>query len=269
MGILNLTPDSFSDGSQLAAATSNEFQIDLDKVMAHAHNMVEAGAMILDLGGESTRPGASAVSSDAEISRVIPALQRLREEFDVCLSVDTSSPEVMKAAIAEGADVINDVRALTVDGALEVVANSKVGVCLMHMQGQPHTMQKNFHYEDVVAEVMNFLSGRIAACNRAGIDSRRLLVDPGFGFGKSVDHNYQLLGQLSELQNLNVPLLVGISRKSMLGAITGREVDQRLAASVAAATVALRAGAKIIRSHDVAATMDAIRVHCAIEKVSN
>lgn len=269
MGILNLTPDSFSDGSQLAAETSSDFQVDIGKVVARAHSMVDAGAMILDLGGESTRPGADAVSSDVEISRIIPALQRLRDELDVCLSVDTSSPAVMKAAISEGADMINDVRALTVDGALEVVASSTVSVCLMHMQGQPRTMQSDFHYEDVVVEVGNFLSERVAACNRAGINSRRLLVDPGFGFGKSIDHNYQLLGHLSELHSLNLPLLVGISRKSMLGAVTGREVHQRLAASVAAATVALRAGAKIIRSHDVAATMDAIRVHCAIEKVSN
>lgn len=267
MGILNLTPDSFSDGSRFATGDAANFQIDLDKVLAHAHSMVEAGASILDIGGESTRPGASAVSSEEEISRVIPALQRLKKEFDVCLSVDTSSPEVMKVAISEGASIINDVRALAVGDAMQVVAASNVGVCLMHMQGQPRTMQNDFHYENVVNEVWDFLSDRIAACNESGIDSERLLIDPGFGFGKSVDHNYELLGSLSELQSLQVPLLVGVSRKSMLGAVTGREVDQRLAASVAAATVALQAGARIIRSHDVAATMDAIRVNCAIENV--
>ena len=199
MGILNLTPDSFSDGSRFAAGDATSFQIDLDKVLAHARSMVEAGAAILDIGGESTRPGASAVSSEEEISRVIPALQRLKKEFDVCLSVDTSSPEVMKVAISEGANIINDVRALAVGDAMQVVAACNVGVCLMHMQGQPRTMQNDFHYENVVNEVRDFLSDRIAACNESGIDSDRLLIDPGFGFGKSVDHNYELLGSLSEL----------------------------------------------------------------------
>lgn len=263
MGILNITPDSFSDGCELGEAGGNSFQVNLDKVLARAESMIQAGAAILDVGGESTRPGAEDISSDQELERVIPVLDSLRKHFDICLSVDTSSPEVMNEAIAAGANLVNDVRALARDNAVELMAASKVAVCLMHMQGQPRTMQKEFHYKNVVSDVCQFLAARLEVCEKAGITRERLLVDPGFGFGKSVAHNFELLKNLEAFEPLGVPLLVGLSRKSMLGAVTDKTVDQRLAASVAAATLALQGGARIIRSHDVAATVDAIRVHCA------
>lgn len=264
MGILNVTPDSFSDGSQLAVAGAGAFTVDLDKVLVRAREMVDAGAMILDVGGESTRPGAQAVSPEEEIARVVPVIECLRGELDVCLSIDSSEPGVIDAAIRSGAHLVNDVRALNVEGALEVVAGSEAGVCLMHMQGQPRTMQEQYHYEDVVRDVGQFLARQLERCEAAGIDRRRIVIDPGFGFGKSVDHNFQLLDRLETLSALGVPVLVGISRKSMIGAVTGRRVDQRLAGSIAAAAIALQRGARIIRSHDVAATVDAIRVHCAL-----
>lgn len=263
MGILNITPDSFSDGCELGETGDNSFQVNIDKVLARAESMIQAGAVILDVGGESTRPGAEDVAIDQELERVIPVLDSLHSHFDICLSVDTSSPEVMREAIAVGANLVNDVRALTRDNGIEIIATSKAAVCLMHMQGQPRTMQKEYHYENVVQEVRQFLAARVEACEAAGIGRDRLLVDPGFGFGKSVAHNFELLKGLQAFAELDVPLLVGLSRKSMLGAVTDREVDQRLAASVAAATLALQGGARIIRSHDVAATVDAIRVHCA------
>jgi dihydropteroate synthase len=238
--------------------------VDLDKVLVRAREMVDAGAMILDVGGESTRPGAQAVSPEEEIARVVPVIECLRGELDVCLSIDSSEPGVIDAAIRSGAHFVNDVRALNVEGALEIVAGSEAGVCLMHMQGQPRTMQEQYHYEDVVRDVGQFLARQLERCEAAGIDRRRIVIDPGFGFGKSVDHNFQLLDRLETLSAIGVPVLVGISRKSMIGAVTGRRVDQRLAGSIAAAAIALQRGARIIRSHDVAATVDAIRVHCAL-----
>lgn len=268
MGILNVTPDSFSDGSQLAVAGAGTFAVDLEKVLARARAMVDAGAVILDIGGESTRPGARAVTPEEEIGRVVPVIECLRAELDVCLSVDSSDCTVLDAAIRSGVHFVNDVRALGKEGALEVVANSNVGVCLMHMLGQPRTMQENFHYDDVVQDVRHFLTERLERCEAAGIERGRITVDPGFGFGKSVAHNYQLLDRLDILSSLDVPVLVGISRKSMIGAVTGRDIDQRLAGSVAAATIALQRGARIVRSHDVAATVDAIRVHCALREMS-
>ncbi len=265
MGILNVTPDSFFDGSQLAVADAEAFTVDLEKVLARARQMADAGATILDIGGESTRPGAQAVSPEEEIRRVIPVIECLREELDICLSIDSSEPQVLEAAVLSGANLVNDVRALGLEGALDVVAKSNVGVCLMHMQGQPRTMQDEYHYDDVVLDVRDFLADRLEKCEAAGIDRRRLIVDPGFGFGKSVAHNFRLLDQLHTLTSLELPVLVGISRKSMIGAVTGRGVAERLAGSTAAASIALQRGARIIRSHDVAATMDAIAVHCALE----
>lgn len=264
MGILNVTPDSFSDGSQLAVGGTGPFAVDLGKVLSRARAMVDAGAVILDIGGESTRPGAQAVTPEEEISRVVPVIELLRAELDVCLSVDSSDSRVLDAAIQSGVHFVNDVRALGKDGALDVVARSNVGVCLMHMLGQPRTMQDSYHYDDVVLDVRQFLAERLSRCESAGIARERITIDPGFGFGKSIAHNYQLLNRLDTLLALDVPVLVGISRKSMIGAVTGRDLDQRLPGSVAAATIALQRGARIVRSHDVAATVDAIRVHCAL-----
>lgn len=263
MGILNITPDSFSDGSELADSASSSFKVDLDKVRLRAEAMLAEGAQILDIGGESTRPGAEAVSVQEELDRVMPVVESLQENFDVCLSVDTSAPEVMTEAIRRGIQLINDIRALSRDAALATVAESSVALCLMHMQGQPRTMQKTYHYENVVEEVKDFLQARVNECLEAGIEKDRLIIDPGFGFGKSVAHNFTLLRELDQLESIGLPVLAGISRKSMLGAVTDRPVEERVAASVAAATLALQGGASIIRAHDVAATMDAIRVHCA------
>ncbi|MCY4265273.1 MAG: dihydropteroate synthase [Gammaproteobacteria bacterium] len=263
MGILNLTPDSFYDGAQLGVMSASHFVPDPNKVLRRAEAMLAEGAQILDIGGESTRPGAEAVSSQQELDRVMPIVELLRARFDVCLSVDTSSPEVMTAAIDLGVHLINDIRCFSRNGALSAVTDTKAGLCLMHMQGQPLTMQQKVHYEDVVAEVADFLQARVISCIAAGIDKDRLVIDPGFGFGKSTVHNYRLLRHLDRLMSIGVPVLAGLSRKSMLGAVTGRAVEGRLAASVAAASLALEWGAKIIRAHDVAATMDAIRVHCA------
>lgn len=263
MGIINATPDSFSDGAELAQAGSAGFRVDVDKAVRIAEAMLAEGAVIVDVGGESTRPGAVQVSLQEEMDRVLPVVEAIRQRLDICISVDTSSPELMSAAVSAGAEILNDVRALNREGALEAVANCNAAVCLMHMQGQPGTMQDDIDYEDVVAEVGAYLGQRLDACKTAGIADERLLIDPGFGFGKTVAHNYQLLKALPKLACHGRPLLIGVSRKSMLAAVTGREVDQRLAASVAAATLALQGGARVIRSHDVAATMDAIRVHCA------
>ena len=263
MGILNTTPDSFSDGAQLATPGSAQFKVDVDKALRAAEAMLAEGASIVDVGGESTRPGAAKVSIQEEMDRVLPVVEAINARVDICISVDSSSPELMTAAVAAGAGMINDVRALSRAGALTVAAQSDAAICLMHMRGQPGTMQNEINYLDVVAEVSAYLQDRVSACSKAGVADSRLLIDPGFGFGKTVEHNYKLLHELPVLAELGLPILVGISRKSMLGAVTGREVGDRLAASVAAATLALRGGAKIIRSHDVAATLDAIRVHCA------
>ncbi|MFK7863675.1 MAG: dihydropteroate synthase [Pseudohongiellaceae bacterium] len=265
MGIINVTPDSFSDGSQFQSSTSSRgFSVDISKVLKTVASMIEEGATFIDVGGESTRPGAMTVSEQEELSRVIPVIEAVRSNFDVCISVDTSSPATMKAAIEAGAEVVNDVRALSRVGALEVVAESNAAVCLMHMQGQPSSMQQSVSYSDVLQEVFAFLQSRIRGSLDAGIDCSRIMIDPGFGFGKSLDHNFQLLKHLARFEELELPLLVGISRKSMIGGATDRPVDQRLAGSIAATMPALAGGAKIIRTHDVAATMDAIRVHCAL-----
>jgi dihydropteroate synthase len=251
MGIVNLTADSFS-GDGLGA--------DAAAAIAHAAAQKEAGADILDLGAESSRPGAAAVPADLELARLLPVLRALRD-WGVPVSVDTAKPEVMRAAIAEGAALINDIAALRAPGALEAVAASDAGVCLMHMQGEPRTMQQDPRYADVVAEVRDFLAARVAACAAAGIARERLLVDPGFGFGKTVEHNYALLRGLAQFETIGVPLLAGLSRKAMLGAVTGRPNGAaRVPASVAAAVLAVQNGARIVRVHDVAATRDALAV---------
>jgi dihydropteroate synthase len=267
MGILNATPDSFSDGAQLKRDSSHHFTVDINKALHLADSMVSDGAVILDVGGESTRPGAAAVSVQEELDRVIPVIEALSAKVDVCLSVDTSKPEVMTAAIDAGAGLVNDIRSLANAGALEVVNDRQVAVCLMHMQGTPGSMQENYQYSDVVSEVFDCLKKEIEICVNAGVSRDKILVDPGFGFGKSVEHNYLLLKNLASFKALGQPILVGISRKSMIGKVIGKPADQRLAGTIAATVYALRAGANIIRTHDVAATMDAIKVNLQIDRV--
>ena len=264
MGILNVTPDSFSDGGILFSDSG----LKLDSVLARAEKMIEQGADILDVGGESTRPGALRPTSDEELERVIPVVELLRKNFDVYISVDTSSPQVMKEAINVGAKLINDVRALTEPEALTVVAEAQVEVCLMHMQGTPDSMQRSPEYKDVVQEVVEFLRSRTQICIESGIDKNKICVDPGFGFGKSFQHNMLLMANLHRFKGLDLPLLIGVSRKGMIGEITGKSIDQRLIGSVAMAQVALASGASILRVHDVAETCDMIKVWSAVQKVS-
>jgi len=254
MGVVNVTPDSFSDGGRF---------LDPEAAIDHARRLIGEGADIVDVGGESTRPGARPVEAAEELQRVLPVIRALRDE-SVPVAVDTLKPEVMRAAIAEGASIVNDVYALRVPGALDAVSASDAGICLMHMQGEPRTMQAAPHYEDVVREVKAFLRERMAAAASAGIAGERVAVDPGFGFGKTVEHNLELLRRLPELVELGVPVLVGLSRKSTLGAITGRPASERLAASLAAALLAVLRGATIVRVHDVAATRDALAVLAAV-----
>lgn len=254
MGVLNVTPDSFSDGGRF---------LERDAAIAHARRMVAEGADIVDVGGESTRPGARPVSEDEELERVLPVLEALRE-LPVPLSVDTRRPRVMREALAAGASMVNDVEALEAPGALAAVAASGCGVCLMHKKGDPATMQDNPVYADVVAEVKSYLAARIAAAEAAGIARERIVADPGFGFGKTAAHNLELLRRLAEFSELGVPIAVGLSRKSTLGAITGRPAGERLAASLAAALLAAQAGATILRVHDVRETRDALAVWLAV-----
>ena len=263
MGIINATPDSFSDGAELQRSGTTSFQLDIDKALFRAETMVAEGATFVDVGGESTRPGAATVSEQEELDRVIPLIAAISASLDVCVSIDTSSPVVMKEALDSGAQLINDIRALAIPGAAELLASTKAAVCLMHMQGAPSTMQKTPSYDSVVLEVFDFLKSRVAYSLECGIEQDRLLIDPGFGFGKTVQHNYQLLKNLGYFSQLEIPLLVGLSRKSMIGEVVARPVEQRLAGSIAATTLALASGARIIRTHDVAATMDAIRVNLA------
>lgn len=256
MGVLNLTPDSFSDGGRYAAISA---------AVSAAESMVESGAAIIDVGGESTRPGAAEVPLQEELQRVIPVIEELARRLPVPISVDTKKPEVMRAAVQAGAGMINDVNALRAPGALEVAAKANVPVCLMHMQGQPDTMQTQPDYHNVVAEVEQFFVARIAACRAAGISLQHLLLDPGFGFGKTLAHNLLLLRELSHFVALGLPILAGLSRKSMLGEILDRPVDQRLYGSIAAAMIAVQHGANIVRVHDVAATVQALQVLQAVE----
>lgn len=255
MGVLNMTPDSFSDGGHLRH---------LEDARHAVAKMVAAGADIIDVGGESTRPGALPVDTATELDRVIPVIQMIRSEFDVKISVDTSTPEVMLAAVQAGVYLINDVRALSRPGAMEAAAHTGAQVCLMHMQGQPGTMQQSPQYADVVKDVYDYLMGRVAACQQAGIVKDRLLIDPGFGFGKTLAHNIALLRHLDRLVETGIPVLVGMSRKSMIGELTGKSVHERLAGSLAAAVLAATKGAAIIRVHDVAETKDALQVVMAV-----
>ena len=255
MGILNITPDSFSDGGIFLAR---------DAAVAHALTMVEEGADIIDVGGESTRPGARVVSVQEELDRVIPVIEAIARAVPLPVSIDTSKPEVMRAAVAAGAGFINDVRALRESGAVETAAALHVPVCLMHMQGEPRSMQHHPAYTDVAVEVRDFLHTRIEACVAAGIPRQRLVIDPGFGFGKTVEHNLELLRRLGELRALGSPILAGLSRKSMIGALLGLPVTQRLQASVALALIAVQNGAKILRVHDVRATREVIRMFGAV-----
>jgi dihydropteroate synthase len=259
MGVLNVTPDSFSDGGKYA---------DRGTAVARGLAMAEEGAAIIDVGGESTRPGAAAVDVQEELDRVIPVIERLAARVAVPISIDTSKPQVMAAAIAAGASMVNDVRALRDPGAAEAVAASGAAVCLMHMQGEPRTMQAAPAYDDAVAEVRRFLGDRIAACTAAGIGRTRICVDPGIGFGKLPAHNLALLAALDRLADDDVPVLVGVSRKSLVGIITGRPAGERLAGSLAFAALAVARGAAIVRAHDVAETVDAVKVAGAFRRAA-
>ncbi len=255
MGVLNVTPDSFSDGGRY---------FDLPDALAQAERMVEEGAAIIDIGGESTRPGAAPVTVEEELRRVIPVVERLAGTLEIPVSVDTRKPAVMRAAIAVGASMVNDVAALCESGAIEAVAASDVAICLMHMQGEPHTMQQEPRYADVLAEVRSFLRDRVSRCVEAGIARSRLVVDPGFGFGKTLEHNLELLRRLQEIAADGVPVLAGLSRKRMIGLLTGRDNGDRLGGSVALAMLAALHGARIVRAHDVGPTVDALRIVVAV-----
>ena len=255
MGVVNITPDSFSDGGHFATT---------ETAFARAQQLIEEGADIIDIGGESTRPGAGGVTLGEERLRVLPLLEQLASG-PVPVSVDTQKPELMREAIAAGAAMINDINALQSLDALETIARSDVAVCLMHKQGTPADMQRDPHYDDVVAEVLAFLAGRVQAARSAGIAPERIVIDPGFGFGKTLEHNLELLRELGRFSDAGAILLAGISRKGMLGHITGREVNERVFASVAAAVIAVEKGARIVRVHDVAATRDALAVWTAVK----
>ena len=262
MGILNITPDSFSDGGVFFAHK----QAQLDHCLHAAEKMLADGARVLDIGGESTRPNAQPVSSQEEMARVLPVVEAIAARLDVVISVDTSNPQVMREAAALGAGMINDVRALQREGALQTAAQTGLPVCLMHMQGEPENMQDNPHYDDVVTDVTAWLQQRAAVCVQAGIAPQNILLDPGFGFGKTLEHNLDLLRRLDVLAQLPYPLLVGLSRKSIAGKLTGKPVEERLPASLALAQMALDRGARILRVHDVAETVDMVRVWCAINE---
>ena len=258
MGVINVTPDSFSDGGYFDTT---------EKAIEQARRLIQEGADILDIGGESTRPGSRSVGVDEELLRVMPVIE-FALSMDIPVSVDTSKPEVMRATIDAGVDLVNDINALRAPGALDVVADSAVMICLMHMQGKPETMQHNPQYSDVVAEVISFLEQRVAAAVSTGIEQKRIIIDPGFGFGKAFEHNLMLLRWLDRLVSMNFPVLAGLSRKSMLGTITGNTVNDRVHASVAAALLAVGQGARIIRVHDVKATRDAFSVFAAVNRIT-
>ncbi len=258
MGILNLTPDSFSDGGRYTTT---------DVALQQARRMVEEGAAIIDIGGESTRPGAQPVAVAEELERVVPVVERIARELDVVISIDTSKPQVMREAVAAGAHIVNDVLALREPGALATAAQLRVPVCLMHMQGEPRTMQANPVYADVVADIQGFLQQRVRACEAAGMVREQLILDPGFGFGKTLQHNLMLFKRLPQFVAMGYPVLVGVSRKSMLGSILDLPVEQRLAGSLGLAALAVWLGASIIRAHDVGPTVQAIRAVQAVKSV--
>jgi dihydropteroate synthase len=256
MGVLNVTPDSFSDGGRFTSVAG---------AVEHALRMAEAGAHFIDIGGESTRPGAEPTTEEEELRRVIPVIQKIAAQSTVLISIDTSKPRVMREAVSAGASLINDVYALRAPDALETAASLSAGVCLMHMRGEPRTMQIDPVYGDVVAEVRAFLEERLQACVKAGIEANRVLLDPGIGFGKQLQHNLALLTAVADLSVQDRPVLIGVSRKSMFGSLLGRAVDQRLAGGLAVATASVLAGASIVRTHDVAETVDAIKVAAALK----
>lgn len=251
MGILNVTPDSFSDGGKFNS---------LDTALYHAEHMMDAGVSFIDIGGESTRPGAPDVSLQQELDRVLPVIEAINQRFDTWISIDTSKALVMSAAVEAGADLINDVRALREPGALEAASAANVPICLMHMQGQPRTMQANPHYHNLYQDVADFLEERISVCSGAGIDKSQLILDPGFGFGKTLDHNYQLLAKLERFHELGLPLLAGMSRKSMIFKLLEKAPAECVSGSLACATIAAMKGAQIIRVHDVSQTCDVVRI---------
>ena len=255
MGVLNVTPDSFSDGGKFFAT---------DAAIRQAERMFAAGAAIVDVGGESSRPGAGQISEDEELDRVIPVIEIISDGTDIAVSIDTSKPGVMRAAVNAGASMINDVYALRQDGAVEAASELDVAVCLVHMQGEPGTMQENPGYRDIPGDILDFLSKRITACRDAGIDDEKIVIDPGFGFGKTHEHNVRLLASLDQFQELGMPVLVGLSRKSTLGALTGKDVEERLPAGIAAAILAVERGAHIVRTHDVDETIDALKIASAV-----
>lgn len=255
MGILNVTPDSFSDGGQFTH---------FDRALKQVEKMITNGVDIIDIGGESTRPGAVDVSVKDEIIRVIPLLKAIKSRFDINVSIDTSKAEVMEEAISHGAGMINDVRALQNKGCLDVVAKSNIAICLMHMQGMPRTMQENPEYNDIVDDILEFFRLRIDCCEQRGIKKERLILDPGFGFGKTLAHNYEMLAKFSQFNVLGLPLLAGVSRKSMIGNLLNRDVSERLAGSLAAAIVAVQQGANIIRVHDVQESVDSMKILKAV-----
>jgi dihydropteroate synthase len=255
MGILNVTPDSFSDGGQFTQ---------LNTALHQVEQMITDGANIIDIGGESTRPGAADVSEKDEISRVIPVLKAIKQRFNIIVSIDTSKANVMAEAIANGAGLINDVRALQNDGCLDIISQCNIPVCLMHMQGLPRTMQTSPYYHNLIDDIKAFFGNRIDDCAEVGIDKQRIILDPGFGFGKSLEQNYQLLAHFSDFKSFDLPLLAGLSRKSMIGNLLNRDVDKRLAGSLTTAVLAAQQGAKIIRVHDVRETMDALKIINAV-----
>ncbi|WDE08285.1 dihydropteroate synthase [Thalassomonas viridans] len=257
MGILNVTPDSFSDGSRFNS---------MDAALQQTEQMIKDGATIIDIGGESTRPGAGEVNEADELARVIPVVKAVKQRFDIIVSVDTSKAAVMAEAVEQGAGIINDVCALQNENCLSVMAQSEIPVCLMHMQGKPRTMQVNPQYDDVIDDIKTFFNERIDACQHAGISKERLILDPGFGFGKTLEQNYHLLAHFADFQSLGLPLLAGLSRKSMIGNLLNREVDERLAGSLATAIVAAKQGAGIIRVHDVKETADALAILQAVKQ---
>ncbi|MCH2086494.1 MAG: dihydropteroate synthase [Pseudoalteromonas sp.] len=262
MGILNVTPDSFSDGGSYCQ---------LDSAVKQAKTLLNQGAKIIDIGGESTRPGAPDVSLEDELDRVIPLVKALRASSNCIISIDTSKSEVMRQAIIAGADIINDVRALQEPGAIEVLAQyPEVAICLMHMQGQPRTMQSNPHYDDLFADINEFFAERLGACEQAGIQSERIILDPGFGFGKTLAHNYQILNKFDVFNQFKLPVIAGLSRKSMIGNLLNRDTNERLAGSLAGALIAAQNGAKIIRVHDVQETVDVLSVwQACIKGITN
>lgn len=257
MGILNITPDSFSDGGKFTQ---------IDAALAQVERMIEYGASIIDIGGESTRPGAVDVSNKDEIARVIPLLKAIKQRFTIKVSIDTSKASVMAESIEHQADIINDVRALQNEGCLAVMSQTNLPICLMHMQGLPRTMQAAPQYDDLINDIHIFFKERITHCNAHGIATNRIILDPGFGFGKTLEQNYELLAQLSTFKKFNLPLLAGLSRKSMIGNLLNREVDERLAGSIATAVIAAQQGANIIRVHDVKETVDALKVLATVNK---